>query len=69
MATEKEQKAFDRQLAATIKQERKLVDDVLKAHIAAAKTIESKDLKKHLVANLTELRGQIAEARAAAQPA
>lgn len=64
MATEKEVKQFEREKAALVKQERKLVDDVLKSHVAAAKTIESKDLKKHLVAHLTQLRGDIAEARA-----
>ena len=63
MATEKEVKQFEKEKAALVKQERKIVDDVLRSHIAAAKTIESKDLKRHLVAHLTALRGDIGEAR------
>lgn len=63
--TEKEEKAAEKKLAAAIKAERKLVDDVLKSHIATARTIESKDLKKHLVASLTQLRGDIGEVRSA----
>jgi len=63
MATEKEVKQFEREKAQLVKGERKLVDDVLRSHIAAAKTIESKDLKRHLVAHLTALRGDIGEAR------
>lgn len=63
MATEKEVKQFEKEKAALVKQERKIVDDVLRSHLAAAKTIESKDLKKHLVAHLTALRGDIGEVR------
>lgn len=63
MATEKEVKQFEREKGAAVKAERVLVDNALKAHLAAAKTIESKELKKQLVANLTQLRSDIAEAR------
>lgn len=65
MATEKEVKQFEKEKAALVKQERRIVDDVLRSHLAAAKTIETKELKKHLVAHLTALRGDIGEARKA----
>lgn len=64
MATEKEEKAFAKTLVTTRKTERALVDTVLKTHLTAARGLPASDFKKSLIGQLTQVRSDVADARA-----